>query len=112
MKRIWIFSLAALVLLAPLVAPCAAGEDGRAQAAIVKLKALKLDGVELTSLTVQADRVWVEGWAASNAKISSLMRTIEKDIGSPTLQEVSSVHRGDRSYNGFKILVAPYGDAH
>ncbi len=112
MKRIRILFLA-LVLLAPLAAPCAEGEDGRAQTAINELNALKLDRVELTSLTVEADKVRVEGRAFSAAQISGLMRMIEKDIGTPDLQEISPVQSGNRRFNHFTILIAPYaGDAH
>ncbi len=113
MKRIAIFSLA-LVLLAPLAVFCSPGVevDEQAKAAIAKLRELKVPGVEVTSLTVEADNVIIEGRAASDAKISVLLKTIEDNIGGVTLQDVASVPDGNRRFNRFKILVAPYGDAH
>ncbi len=113
MKRIWIFALA-LVLLAPLAALCSPGVevDEQAKAAIGKLRALQLPGVELTSLAVEADKVRVEGRTHNGANIAKLMKLIEQDIGSPKPLEISAVINDDHAPVGFKILVTPYaGDA-
>ncbi len=111
MKRIWVMSIA-LLLLAPLAAPGSPGVevDDLARAAIGKLRALKLDGVELTSLTVEADKVRVEGRTYNGANIAKLMKLIEQDIGSPKPLEISAVINDDNAPVGFKILVTPYAD--
>ncbi len=115
MKRIAIFSLAALVLLAPPAAFCSPGVevDERAKAAIAKLRELKVPGVEVTSLTVEADKVLMEGRVRDVANLTPLLKMIEQDIGSARSQELSYTINGNDPFRGFKILVTPYaGGAH
>lgn len=114
MKRIRVMSIA-LLLLAPLAAPGSPGVevDEQAKVAMGKLRALKVPGVEVTSLTVEADKVRMEGRVPDVANLKPLLKMIEQDIGSPSSQEISYTINGNDPFRGFKILVTPYaGDAH
>lgn len=108
MKLVSVFLFIIPLFLAPSTGNCASQTDTRTSNAITKLKALKSENIELSSIVIEAGQIKIEGYARGARFLSNYLHTIdESGIGLAHVMEIMAENRDGRRDFHFILSVEP-----
>ncbi len=107
LKRIFLLCLFT-ILLTPLGGQCDSQDGLNGSEAISKLKEVRIEGIEVSSVTTEEGRIRIEGNAGNNKQIADFLKAIqERNVGNPELGEIRPIMLEGRRFSHFVVLLTP-----